>query len=69
MPEKKQNLEELMKAAERATAKTRLLLEEAHNLHESLELAHERTQRLRARITQQRAKARKAREQSRGAKS
>jgi hypothetical protein len=69
MPEKKKNLEELMKAAERATAKTRLLLEEAHNLHDSLEVAHERTQRLRARITQQRAKARKAREQRRGAKS
>jgi hypothetical protein len=69
MPEKKKNLEELMKAAERATAKTRLLLEEAHNLHDSLEVAHERTQRLRAHITQQRAKARKAREQRRGAKS
>ena len=68
MPEKKKTLEELVKAAERATAKTRLLLEEAHNLHESLEVAHERTQRLRARITQQRAQTRKAREQSRGRK-
>lgn len=65
MPEKKKTLEELVKAAERATAKTRLLLEEAHDLRESLEVAHERTERLRARITQQRANARKAREQRR----
>ncbi len=68
MPETKKTLEELMKATERTTAKTRLLLEEAQDLHESLEVAHERTQRLKARITQQRAEARKAREQRRGRK-
>jgi len=65
VPQKKKSLDELMKAAERATAKTRLLLEEAHRLNESAEVAHERTQRIRERITKRRAKARKAREQGR----
>ena len=66
MPHKKQNLNEIMKAAERATQKTRVLLQEAHSLHESAAVAQERAEQLHARIRKQRAKARKAREESRG---
>lgn len=63
MPKKK-SLDETMKAAQAATAKTRMLLEEAHTLHASAEVAHERAEQLRQEIRKQRAKARNTREQS-----
>jgi hypothetical protein len=56
---KTKSLDEMVKAAQAATAKTRMLLEEAHTLHASAEVAHERAEQLHAKIRKQRAKARK----------
>lgn len=64
MAEKKQSLDEMMRAAQAATAKTRMLLEEAHTLHASAEAAHERAQQLHDKIRKQRTKTLKARQES-----